>query len=641
MGRPLYFEELLNSLRAAPSNTSRDAEQNLYYELEKAKPKFFQLFDLPPRNAKEKQDIEAGVAKLHGQSTVSHFNQTFKNETLFLAQQLNCSELFCAGLIDDVAVLDKFGRRAEAEDAVARLHDERVFLLACLRYLFETAMNPNGLSPRLATIIRKYALELISSPCDLGDGKGKGRLGEKMLFEVDRLSKAMETIQTALVNAPTATTATSFGESILRVRLDRVRDERRQLGHLLFIFTAAREMDRSGVVSLVRWLSSAKASDDLVYYILTAVLSALNPTPEPENPDAPPPPLLGDATLMVQINSALEQVQWAMPGLKACVKLQWSLWVLEVRRSDPHVQGDLTGIEKDVEELAVSAIKADAFKFAKDLVVRSKPTSQDTADLIHEIGATADFNSENEGMDADFRPYFLLQLDTLVQSVISRMSPTLRRLRTKEDDVEYAASRAMRLSMAASTTLDAANRRNDTEALFRLIAVIFAEREPDAGLKYWRSEMDPDDQLYVFLQWAAEVKRPELTVALYEMLASLARGPECAMEAFNFLARGGNQYSGQLQAQGSCSWSTLFNALQSTADHLAKTKPSAMQVPFGRRAGTVGTISPQEVDLFRSFLRLLRNVVRYSAPAREVIRDHQSFNAIQTLFEIVRYTVPL
>lgn len=60
MGRPLYFEELLNTLRAAPSNTSRDAEQNLYYELERAKPKFFQLFDLPPRNAKEKQDIEAG-----------------------------------------------------------------------------------------------------------------------------------------------------------------------------------------------------------------------------------------------------------------------------------------------------------------------------------------------------------------------------------------------------------------------------------------------------------------------------------------------------------------------------------------------------------------------------------------------------
>lgn len=67
-------------------------------------------------------------------------------------------------------------------------------------------MNPVGLSPRLATIIRKYALELISSPCELGDGKGRGRLGEKMLLEIDRLSKAMDTIQAALVNAPTATT---------------------------------------------------------------------------------------------------------------------------------------------------------------------------------------------------------------------------------------------------------------------------------------------------------------------------------------------------------------------------------------------------------------------------------------------------
>lgn len=102
--------------------------------------------------------------------------------------------------------MDKFGRRAKAEDAVARLHDERVFLLACLRYIFETAMNPAGLSPRLATIIRKYALELITSPCELGDGKGKGRLGEKMLLEIDRLGRAMDAIQGALVNAPTATT---------------------------------------------------------------------------------------------------------------------------------------------------------------------------------------------------------------------------------------------------------------------------------------------------------------------------------------------------------------------------------------------------------------------------------------------------
>lgn len=60
MVRPLYFDELLTTLRSAAKTSSRDFEQNLYYELEQAKPKFFQLFDVPPRSPKEEQSLKSG-----------------------------------------------------------------------------------------------------------------------------------------------------------------------------------------------------------------------------------------------------------------------------------------------------------------------------------------------------------------------------------------------------------------------------------------------------------------------------------------------------------------------------------------------------------------------------------------------------
>ncbi|KAG8908999.1 hypothetical protein FRB99_000102 [Tulasnella sp. 403] len=643
MGRPLFFEELLTTLRSASTTTSRDFEQNLYYELEQARPKFFQLFDIPPRNPQERQEIEAGVAKLHGKSDVSHFNNQFKQETLFLAQELDCSEIYCAELIDSVAVMDKIGRRATAEDAVVRLHEERACMLACLRHIFETAMNPEGLSEKLAAMLRKYAIELVTSSVELGGGKGKGRLADKVLLEVDRLKATLEKTRVSLLNAPTTTNATSFGDAILKFKLERVQQERRQLGHLIFVFSVSRQLERTVIIKMVRWLASAERTDDLIYYILTSVLTAIDPSPDTDDPDATNS-LLNDRELMVQMNSALEQTAWKVPGLKACVNLQWSLWVLEVRRQDPHIQGNLRGIEEDVEKIVESGINGDAFKFLTDLVLHSRRPAGDDEDLVGDV-PFSDEATGSDSMEPVFRPYFLTQLDTLIESLIVNMSSILKRIRTREDDAEYAHSRSLRLS---TTPIIEAPRRNDTESLFRLIAVIFAERELDAGIKYWKDTDDYDGRLFAFLQWATEAKRPELTVALYEMLASLARGSRCAAEAFNFLATNGGQYrSSQAQVQGSCSWSTLFNALHSTSEHLTRSRAPQMQssASFGRRpASSVapsGTLSPEEVRLLRSFLRLLRNVVRHSIPAKEVIRDQQDFNALQTLFNIVSFSVPL
>ena len=61
MVRPPAYDELLETLRQAVKNDSHDFVQSLYYVLEDAKPKFFNLFDVPPRNPQEEQAVKKGT----------------------------------------------------------------------------------------------------------------------------------------------------------------------------------------------------------------------------------------------------------------------------------------------------------------------------------------------------------------------------------------------------------------------------------------------------------------------------------------------------------------------------------------------------------------------------------------------------
>lgn len=78
----------------------------------------------------------------------------------------------------------------------------------------------------------------------------------------------------------------------------------------------------------------------------------------------------------------------------------------------------------------------------------------------------------------------------------------------------------------------------------------------------------------------------EVIIALLNMLASLARDPLCAHEAFIFLATDASQYHpGHLQALGAFSGSTLSNTLYKTSDNLSRiqTTPIQSTSPTSRR----------------------------------------------------------
>lgn len=153
--------------------------------------------------------LDLGTAKLHGTTAISHFNDTFKHETLFLAQELDCSEILCAELIDGVAVMDRLGRSATAENAVVRLHEDRSYMLQCLRRIIEVAMDGSAkVSQRVHTMLKRYSIELMTEAFAFGSGRGKGRMAEKMILELDRLKELIDKTRGSAESAPSATTST-------------------------------------------------------------------------------------------------------------------------------------------------------------------------------------------------------------------------------------------------------------------------------------------------------------------------------------------------------------------------------------------------------------------------------------------------
>lgn len=225
-----YFERLRAALPALLSGTAANPEFSLQQALEDAKPRLLNLFHVPPRSSAEKAEVESGTLllylsytniltvpqgkiTLHGKPTL--FNDEFKKETLFLAQELDCSERYCAQILDHVVRNNpNITGSGIAERALHLHHSERASLLACLRTILESASSQD-FEPRLVHLLQKYSSDFINHQYDLGASKGKGPLASKILVEIDTL-KALITQQRASLNsanAPSATYSWQAGEA--------------------------------------------------------------------------------------------------------------------------------------------------------------------------------------------------------------------------------------------------------------------------------------------------------------------------------------------------------------------------------------------------------------------------------------------
>ncbi|CAE6442649.1 unnamed protein product [Rhizoctonia solani] len=589
-----YWDNLNTFLAKALREPTRQLEQELYYKLEDAKPRFLALLDVPPRNSGEEAELKTGKATISGVQKT--YNNDFVQVALFLAQQLDCSERHVAGILDHVLSDDPVD---SALRAVQQFYENRQHVLATLQLILDSAMGMNVVEPSMRARLVDYVIGLASS----------GTLAEKILRQIDTSGVLVQRQMTNQRNAGSTTSiGTGFSSDLYSQVVSALQSERQQLGNLLFVLAGSGELRGSEIAKMVSWISTVSSDEPIMVYVLAACLAALDASSQ----------VASETSFVNLMKTELAKPSWKIPETKAVITIKWCLFLIEASNGDGRTTDAYS--ESDIEKLVTDSVRADAFRYMSILLRSSRPleaVSQDTLDLDY------DPLPPSAPVDGLFYKYLLKQIEIFLVAFVTSLSPVLRRMRhVDEDTTSLTASRSQ-----APQTNTHPSRLAD---FFTLIAIVYSDQSADEGLKWW------DDRLYSFLRWSAEARVPSLLKPLYNMFGSLARGQSCATYAYNFLSTNGGQRAG---TTGWCSWAGLFGSL----DWLLSSVPDqrAVDSALGARERQPLPVDPEEIRSIMAFLRVLRVVARYSTAARAALLESPQYRAVAVMLDLVRSHVAL
>ncbi|GAA5862929.1 hypothetical protein JCM1840_002329 [Sporobolomyces johnsonii] len=647
---------LETTLANPPDHHDPEVLSKLQLKLERARPTLLNFLDTPPKDPQQRQRLEKGSFTYVVTGETHTASPQLVKDILTLADALNASEELCASLVAFAISAKPRAGAGRAEAGLIVYLEERTALLECLKIIWTGALSADErlASSGIQRVLDREVAELTKSKrADVG-AKGPASWVEKVIQGLDTCKAEADKLRTSLRQPVPSQTAlvsagqtSPFSDEMIDVRIQRLDEDRRLIGQLLFLIGVGRNLTQDGIQLLVRQLQSASQTDSAAVYVLVALLAALDTSEDTLAQQMYP--LFTDKAFVSRMNSDLGS-NWAVPQLKAVVQLQWSIFLDSAARHVPNFETD--GGEL-VDRLTWQAVDAGVFAFLGKAVLSYKWEDSEMDEVWGGIGSEVQPLGGGATVDSSFQDYVTEQVESLVIEVILNHISVLRKLRNREEDIVSTSHRGggLRASRGgAGGDERALQPRHDLEAFFLLIATIY-HNSPDAGLKFWEETL-PSDQnptspsapnpvnsrLSAFLRWGAECEPAGMRRAYWEMVASLASGPRSATYAFEFLSINGSDLSkGGQQVPSKCSWLALFGALEFYITNLPD-RP----VEAGPNAeGIVGEIPPEEVPLLRSFIRLLRQVVLFSDVARATLYDNQRHRPIATLFALTGRSVPI
>ncbi|KAF8970600.1 nucleoporin Nup186/Nup192/Nup205 [Flammula alnicola] len=678
-------------LRALSSQDSQHDEQELFDELMVQKPRLLKLFDVGPRNAQEQREIESGKPIINGKSTA--VNGDFARQAIFLSQQLDCSEKYVAGILHDVmAENPNVGPVNYVELTVANYHQRRRHLVDSLRFLLEAteAADLPDASPNYKRLAQFVRMELLPGT---RTAAGELTLAQKVFKEIEQLDIMIGKADTARKSAGSNTVAPSgqgtpaLGFDILNARYDSLRYERRYLAIVLCSISRLGYMSPSEIKPVIEWLSS-NSNHPMTYYLTTGILLAFDPIDPDSTLTSARQHLSTDASLMAFMTQKFEPTaKWKDLGLKATILLKWTMFLTEARHNDSTLEHRNGFKTEELETQVWNAVQGDAFKYLALSVVhiQGKPSTAPVASILEKT--LSEQQDLREVPPPDFKLVVLFSLETLVRSLITHASSELRKIKQRQEDLVLASARTDRnrtASRFASAIPPEPEKpgpppRQDIAMLYSFIGLLYSALPPERALQFWGSgPQQPSHRLTfqesveatsgrlpAFLQWAVwstPTQDPAMLAALYDMLSGLANGQQCSELAYNFMARGGGEVlPGSMlsvsSASGpSVSWTVIFGLLETWTANFANPRSQPQTQSIGLKPSFSGSlqnltppqptsqqfvISPNDVRLARSFLRVLSTVVTHSVAVRTTIAGHAHFRAIPTLLSLIPLGIPL
>ncbi|KAL1838365.1 hypothetical protein VTJ49DRAFT_2774 [Mycothermus thermophilus] len=604
--------------------------------LEAQTPAFQKLIDKPPRNSAHRAELGTGKVKIDGEEYA--VNEDFVNDCLKTADDLDLDELEAARILLDCDAEGDVETQSRPlwECAIIRFHQERRFLLDCMRLCLEIAADDEldeGLQDAFGAIVDEkiFGIPAPGAP-RTGDAKKKfvPRCVEaiasvrSMLQSITDKAAARNLLQQAnLVRAPENQETLDFSRSSLL----------EQHECLAAILHAAVEKRHATVNDFREFLKSLKKTDKYDHFLvhLFPVLAAyVTVFGSPEG--------LGDLQQSRQLNQAIckptDDDQWTLPYLGAAVRAWWiaeySGWYID------DTAYDFQGINLDEEDEErnrqfMEALKEGAFDFI--LSVAADCRAQEWQDPSR-LGMRQWLPRKCPALASDPFPFshFLQQslvvhLEAFVDAAISNLPDMLRRLRTEEDEQRQ-------LSQTHEQDFDLER--------FLIIISYAYEGRPEAAMSFWE---DPDSNLAGFLQWASRRASTPLVSAFCEMLQCLADNEDCATAAHNFLLDEGHQASsGKMKRTQSLTWSQIFKELEYFTNRIrekhAPPQPHSLVQRPSRPGVDLIETEPESALMLECYLRLIAKLSTESDVCRQRMIVDEDMHVVDTLFRLIDGPLP-
>ncbi|KAF1922872.1 uncharacterized protein M421DRAFT_426491 [Didymella exigua CBS 183.55] len=587
---------------------------------------FKTLLDKKPKNDASRRLLAGG--KITIDDNEYEVNDDFKQQTLELADALDLDEVDAAALFMAAAAEAAELDRTQLQTAVIRFHRRREYVLLCLRILMKTALD-NGDNAEtdvegMPAFQRAVQIILgVEGAVNLVNAYGYWNKCLTGMSNVEKwLQQILERVQSTQivgqVPLPGFVEIMDFQRQSLT----------RQHENLSAICT---HMIKAGYVNLDNYkalLAKAKTlerHDIITIHYVPIIIRLTGWTATESNV------MLRDArSLHDSLMAERDTSSWALRNLHAAT-LAWWLAEYSGRYVDPNDQEPaVRGVDLKAEaerrsEQFIRSLSEGAFHFMLSISQDVRPTRwydpQKTSMLSTLLQDTAILSPETTQPDDFFKILMMEQLQTFVDSFITHMPDTLRKLKVEEDDQR----RRLQLQFQRSTGEFPLHLER-----FMIIVAYAFDGFSDAAGDFWT---DKESNLYGFLQWAAK-RQPTPRIAMFcEMLRAISTDQENADSAHKFLLEEGASATGKIRRTSSLSYTHIFNELVEFDRDIHEPK-KAIQMGLFTQSQTPADqiVEPESATMLESYLRLLAHLCRHSFAARQWILELKEYNYLGICF---------
>ncbi|PSN65951.1 hypothetical protein BS50DRAFT_401890 [Corynespora cassiicola Philippines] len=578
---------------------------------------FKKLLDKPPKSDKSRKTLSEGKITI-GEDEFQ-VNDEFKQQTLELADALDLDELEAAALFYGAANEAQELDRSQLQTAVIRFHRRREYILLCLRILLKAAAD-NGDAEVEGQEALHMAVQFITNSTQGQSFAEAHKFWSKCLASMEaierwlqQISERMQSVQVVgQAPLPIFTEIMTFQresltrqhENLAAICVHMVKPGFATLDHFKAVLAKARTIDKHDIVTihyvpiimrLTAWLAEESSTQTKDIRALHDLLMA-----------------------------GRESDNWALRNFHAAA-LTWWLAEYSGRYMDPSpTDPDLRNVNFEEEanarsEVFLKALNDGAFHFILSFSQDVRPTRwydpQKSSMLSTLLQDTAVLPSEAAQPEDFFKVLLMEQLQRFVDSFITNMPDTLRRLKVEEDDQR----RRLQMSFQHSTGEHPLHLER-----FLVIVSYAYDGFPDAAEEFWN---DKESNLYGFLQWAAK-RQPTPRIAMFcEMLRAISTGEINADSAHRFLVEEGASSSGKIRRTSSLSYTHIFNELiefQTNIHEPRKAVQGGLYAPTQNPVDQI--VEPESATMLESYLRLLAHLCRESILARNWILDSPDYN---------------